>query len=295
MSNILVVGDTLCDKYIFGNIERPNPEAMYSLILDHEYNKTVLGGACNVAANIKSLVGLDHNVFYLGYISPDISEMLSRAKIKYIASKFVQDDDVLIKQRFVYDNHILLRLDTNKDYKSFTKTDKSEDLLYRLENNRLFDNIDLVVVSDYAKKTLSEDLIQRLFYKFHDKPFMFDVKKPINIDGLPERTIFKCNMKEWRAFEDLGFSPHGCWFIRTEGKYGYSVSANGEFVNFPAIPVGEIVDTVGCGDVFLAGMAANYIVSAKFDPEAHAAYGNKCSAVKVKKFGTALVSKEEVV
>lgn len=298
--NVLVVGDTIVDKYIFGNIERINPEAAYSLVLDYEYSKLTLGGAANVAANIKSLVGAEHNVFYLGYVSPETSELLSKFRIKYLSSRFIKDEDVLLKTRFVYDNHILLRLDTNKDYKSLTKTQYSDDLVFRLENNNLFEGLDLIVISDYAKKTLNDDLLNKfLFKKYSDKIFMFDVKKPLKLENLPKKIIFKCNSKEWNDFANVGFLPQCGWFIRTEGKYGYSATDlsledGGIFVNYPAIKVGEIVDTVGCGDAFISGMAAHFVSTGVFDPEKHAEYGNKCSAAKVKKFGTVVLKKEEV-
>lgn len=296
--NVLVVGDTILDRYIFGNIERVNPEAAYSLVLDYEYSKVTLGGAANVAANIRSLVGSEHNIYYLGYISPETSELLSKNKVKYLASKFIKDEDMLLKTRFVYDNHIILRLDTNKDFRSLVKTQYAEDLIFRLENNNLFYDLDLIIISDYAKKTLSQDLLNKLFTKYSNTIFMFDIKKPINNTFLPENCIFKCNQKEWNVLQDIGYRPNKGWFVRTEGKYGYSLSHNidneNSWINYPAINVGEIIDTVGCGDTFIAGMAADCIRSGKFTPEDHADYGNKCSAVKVKKFGTTTITKEDV-
>lgn len=297
--NILVVGDTICDKYVFGNIERVNPEAAYSLVLDYEYSKKTLGGAANVAANIKSLIGLEHNVFYLGYVSPEISELLTKNKIKYLASKFLTDEDILLKERFVYNNHILLRLDINKNYNSLSSTQYHQDLEFRLENNNLFneEDVDLIVVSDYAKNTLNQKFLNKIFEKYNNKVFMFDIKKPIEKLKLPKKIIFKCNNKEWKHFEDVGFLPNG-WFVRTEGKYGYSIAdfslGEPEWTTFPAINVGDIVDTVGCGDTFLAGMAADFVQNNRFDVEMHAKYGNVCSAAKVKKFGTTIITKEDI-
>ncbi len=53
---IAVIGDIMIDEYIIGKIERISPEAPVP-ILEIEEEKYVLGGAGNVANNIKSLGG----------------------------------------------------------------------------------------------------------------------------------------------------------------------------------------------------------------------------------------------
>lgn len=50
--NILVVGDLILDHYIWGNCERISPEAPVQVI-DVKKESLSLGGACNVANNLK--------------------------------------------------------------------------------------------------------------------------------------------------------------------------------------------------------------------------------------------------
>ena len=52
--NILVIGDAMIDSYIWGDIERISPEAPIPIVKAIKYEKK-LGGAANVALNIKSL------------------------------------------------------------------------------------------------------------------------------------------------------------------------------------------------------------------------------------------------
>ncbi len=54
-SKILVVGDAMLDKYLFGNIDRISPEAPVPILKIKE-EKLKPGGAANVAANVRSLV-----------------------------------------------------------------------------------------------------------------------------------------------------------------------------------------------------------------------------------------------
>ena len=50
--NILVIGDVMIDKYYFGDSKRISPEAPVPILLKKK-EKVVLGGAANVAINIK--------------------------------------------------------------------------------------------------------------------------------------------------------------------------------------------------------------------------------------------------
>lgn len=301
MAAVLVVGDTIIDEYVFGNIERVNPEAPWSAVLDFERSKMVLGGAANVAANIKTLSQEQHEVMYLGYTSPLINKLLREHQIASLPTKFLYDEDILKKTRLVHDNHILLRLDTNKDYKTFVNTDKSDDLKMRVSVAGK-EKIDLLVISDYNKKTLSNELILAALEKHPEAALLFDIKKAYSKEVLqkfPAKTIIKCNYKEWAYLNDIGFWTSvewkkGWYILRTNGKYGYTLIDRMEEYSFVSMDVGEIVDTVGCGDVFLSGMAVDYLSSLKFDPLGHAEFANRCAAIKVKKFGTATVSHKEI-
>ena len=51
---MLIVGDVMVDSYVWGNVSRVSPEAPVPVVMrTHTENR--LGGAANVALNIKSL------------------------------------------------------------------------------------------------------------------------------------------------------------------------------------------------------------------------------------------------
>ena len=79
--NILIVGDIVLDRYIFGEVKRISPEAPIPII---EVNKEscILGGAANTANNISALGA---NAIIMGTIGKDI--FVKQAKALFKSSK----------------------------------------------------------------------------------------------------------------------------------------------------------------------------------------------------------------
>ena len=80
--NVIVVGDTMLDSYVFGEIKRQSPEAPVPIV-NVTKQKNKLGGAANVILNLKSL-GL--NPILCSVIGNDESgkEIIKLLKITYI-------------------------------------------------------------------------------------------------------------------------------------------------------------------------------------------------------------------
>ena len=79
---ILVVGDIMCDTYLWGKVSRISTEAPVPIFESTE-RRHVLGGAANVAANLRAL-GCD--VRLLGVIGAEESEMTLRKSPSVSAS-----------------------------------------------------------------------------------------------------------------------------------------------------------------------------------------------------------------
>ena len=62
---VLILGDAMLDEYIIGSATRISPEAPVPVVHAKDY-KTHLGGACNVARNIKALGGTPILVSFVG-------------------------------------------------------------------------------------------------------------------------------------------------------------------------------------------------------------------------------------
>ena len=120
-SKILVIGDAMLDKYIFGTIDRISPEAPVPVL---KVQKEILkpGGAANVAANVCSLgietnlvanVGKDNNGKVLSRLIKNLkinsaseAEEYVLKKYKYGFQPMVNKDDIFItikNEEFIID------------------------------------------------------------------------------------------------------------------------------------------------------------------------------------------------
>jgi D-beta-D-heptose 7-phosphate kinase/D-beta-D-heptose 1-phosphate adenosyltransferase len=295
MKRVLVIGDTILDEYVYGSIERVNPEAPYSVVLDEESRELKLGGAANVAANIKSIYSIfddteELEVFFHAPKSSLVDEMLHQAGIKpshYICSQ----KEMLIKTRFVNNNHQIMRLDKNKEYQ-----------IDRVSFNQIyrdFESFDAIVFSDYNKGTIIPELIQKALES--KKMVFLDLKKSKNL-GFDKKSkryknlIIKCNRKEYQEeVENTDLVGKCLAIIETRGKDPYCVHSQEKEFFGPSRDDDDrvVVDVVGAGDTFLAGMVVHCLRSSKLDLAAMAFSGDCQSSKKVKYFGTKAIGRDD--
>ena len=88
--NVLVVGDLMLDKYIFGEVERICPEAPVPIVLVQK-ETYVPGGAANAANNISSLGG---NAFLIGIVGDDSAKEIL---FKKLAESNIDSTNIIIK------------------------------------------------------------------------------------------------------------------------------------------------------------------------------------------------------
>jgi len=112
---ILVIGDVMLDKYVYGSTSRISPEAPVPVVrITQEEN--ILGGGANTANNITSLGGKVYLASVVGE-DKDAKVLTNLAKTKNISTVFVTDENrpTTIKQRVISgNNYQLLRLDYEK-------------------------------------------------------------------------------------------------------------------------------------------------------------------------------------
>ena len=285
---VLVVGDTILDIYCHGEVNRISPEAPVP-VFDFIKEEHILGGATNVAANIRTLSGDPRvKIDYFGFHSLDIQTLLGAHDINCIGVP-VSKEDVLVKKRFVADQQQLLRVDNYKKYAREEIQAVNELTFKQLDLTQY----DIIVVSDYDKNTLDIEQFD-LLAETPNIPKIIDLKRvrsEMMSFRIPTSCILKCNLKEFDS------NPHisllGARVIVTTGEQGYWFPETNE--RFPrAKSNGEVVDVVGAGDVFLAGMAVNFLESGTLDPYASAAFGNLCAGEKVKHFGTVAVKRKMI-
>ena len=159
--SILVIGDLILDHYIWGQCERISPEAPVQVI---EVAKETLnlGGACNVANN---LVALECEVFICGMVGKDeagtkLKETLESLHIHTQGIYYNLNRPTTQKSRIIAAHQKVIRVD--REDKSPISQEGEECILNFAKTLIESHKIDCIILSDYQKGVLSENLTQNL-------------------------------------------------------------------------------------------------------------------------------------
>ena len=162
---ILIIGDLMLDEYFLGDVERISPEAPVPVVRAQQHERRV-GGAGSVVANLSALgiptkvLGLvgrdeagDHIVSALSQLGADVEEVVTSdqrptsCKTRILAGV----------QQAGRGQQQILRLDREE----VQEISVEETLACRSALSRIFAGpLSMILVSDYEKGLLSEDLIQ---------------------------------------------------------------------------------------------------------------------------------------
>ncbi len=283
---VLVIGDGITDHYLFGSINRQSPEDSSIPVVDIEREEYRLGGCLNVAANIKSLAP-DFEVHVSAIIFEILRDTLKSCGVIRKACYLLPDPYfTLTKTRVVNlgNNKQVVRLDTGKTFDS----NIIEEYMI-LFNCISFYEYDCIIVSDYMKGTITEKVIKKL--ENVKLPIFVDTKNPnLKIWDNMYDCILKINQDEK---ERAITWPKKCKVIMTKGAEGAVIlgSTKTIYTDCPTSPV-ENPEVTGCGDVFMAGLVCNYMLTKSLIDAI--LFANKAGRINATKIGTAQVSIEEV-
>ncbi|MDA7602290.1 bifunctional D-glycero-beta-D-manno-heptose-7-phosphate kinase/D-glycero-beta-D-manno-heptose 1-phosphate adenylyltransferase HldE [Gammaproteobacteria bacterium] len=150
-ANVLVIGDIILDKYIYGSVDRVSPESPVP-VLRPESEESRLGGAANVASNISSL---GSKVSLQGVIGRDeaaegLKALLKEKKVKGFFS--TSSLPTISKLRLLASRQQLLRIDVEEKF-SIEDWSKTKALFSKIISST---KATVIVVSDYDKGTLRD-------------------------------------------------------------------------------------------------------------------------------------------
>ena len=249
--NILVIGDSCIDIFIYGDIMRISPEAPVPVINPTREVQND-GMAMNVVENLKALGASCHLITNTSDIK----------KKRYVDNK---------------SNQMVLRVDEN-DYTEPI----SPDIISSVANNQYGDEIfDAIIISDYDKGFLSEQNIGDLCSA--NELVFLDTKKRLNGWALSADYI-KINELEYKKnydFLDLAGGYEEILIV-TQGKNGCTYKEEQFLVD--EVPV---KDVSGAGDTFLAGMVVEYIKCG--DMKKSIKFAQQCTTTVVQKHGVSTV------
>jgi len=151
---ILVIGDVMIDSYIWGNVTRISPEAPVPVV-SVEKRENLLGGAANVALNIKALGA---NPILCSYIGKDAKgdEFLDICKNENLSTEGLLKSDsrnTTTKFRVIGNNSQLIRVDEESLHDLNDEETKNITIVF---NNIINDhNISAIILQDYNKGLLT--------------------------------------------------------------------------------------------------------------------------------------------
>jgi rfaE bifunctional protein kinase chain/domain len=301
--NIAVIGDLMLDKYIFGSVERISPEAPIPIVLVKN-EKFALGGAANVAANVASLTG---NAFLFGILGRDEAQeiFIDKCKKTGIQTSGIHIESTystIQKIRVIGQHQQLLRIDYENQ--NAVQPNYIEDLIFNLKS---IAKIDAMIVSDYAKGAINRDLMEELkeFAKRRGIPIIVD-PKPKHKDFYENVSLITPNLKEAQELSgihvDSSESLEMCGrklndmfssdIVITTGEKGMSIFPLDGIVNHIPTKATEVFDVSGAGDTVVATITMALVGGKNLHDASELA--NLAAGIKVKKLGTAPVTKEEL-
>jgi len=296
---VAVFGDLMLDEYIIGNVDRISPEAPVPIvdIMSREYR---LGGAANVAANIKALGSTPILLSVIGSDSAagKIRELLTSCDIS--SRILCENRPTTIKTRIVAHNQQLVRMDEE------IKTPISQDTeLKMIElSSEVIPECDIILISDYAKGAITERVIRHIIELSQKtgKPIIADPKrlfdfykgvKLITPNELELNRLSGLKINEEQKIKNLIHALDFDALLVTRGEKGMVLFTRNEKYIIPAIcSHEEVADVTGAGDTVLAVIGLG--IAGGFDISESVNLANVAAGLKVRKFGTVPIRYEEL-
>ncbi len=191
-----VIGDVMLDTYWWGHVERISPEAPVPVVALSKKEQRI-GGAGNVALNVASLGAQVHMISVLGKDS-DGEQLIGLLTENNIQTQYLVHSEHRIttnKIRIISRNQHMMRLDAEiADDMIVADEDR---LLYAFENYIAAENPDVVIMEDYNKGVLTENVIKRIIGLCKKNKILTAVDpKRKNFFAYTGIDIFKPNLKE---------------------------------------------------------------------------------------------------
>jgi D-beta-D-heptose 7-phosphate kinase/D-beta-D-heptose 1-phosphate adenosyltransferase len=310
--SILVLGDVMLDRFIWGSVDRISPEAPVPVVQVEKEN-FYPGGAANVARN---LAPFGNDIFACGLIGMDangdtLQQALSDAGI--ICTRMVRDPEfeTICKTRVIARHQQVVRIDREK-----LRVLTVEQVEGILENIRSMTNqIDAIILEDYAKGFLNAQLVEGVTRIACEAGLVITVDpNPRNPLPYHDVTAVKPNRREAFAMAGISDSPYphphplddknlieaghrlrGIWdtpnVLVTLGEQGMLLFSHDEDPHHIPTRAKEVFDISGAGDTAIA--LFTLALAAGHDAVLAAEIANHASSSVVGKLGTAIVTPED--
>jgi D-beta-D-heptose 7-phosphate kinase / D-beta-D-heptose 1-phosphate adenosyltransferase len=308
---ILLVGDLILDRYVYGDAERISPEAPVPVLRTVESSETV-GGSANVAACLRAL---GCRVTCCGVVGEDLHGRTLRTMLSELGcdtSGVIADDSrpTTTKTRLVglaqhRHRQQLLRVD-EEDRSPLSGAIASDLSKFAVS---AVATADAICIEDYDKGVISQSLVEAIVAEASKTktPVLVDPARLTSYDRYRGATVVTPNREElsiasgtrcndtdaaataaMRVLKESGIDSA----VVTLDRDGAIVVARGESEHVPTIPR-SVYDNTGAGDAVLSMLAAAIAAGAELRDAARLA--NVSGGLEVEKFGCVPIKADEVL
>ncbi len=303
---VLVVGDVMLDEFLWGKVARISPEAPVPVV-EVTGQSFHLGGAGNVASNVRSLGGI---AVLAGVIGDDaagsrVQEELAAAGVEASLAVSHSGRPTTVKTRIIAHHQQVVRADREQ---SDNIPDPLEDALVG-NVRRALPSCRAVVVSDYQKGVVTPRLMRTILEMSRSRrvPVLVDPKvrhfklyksvamvTPNQLEaeqatGVRIRTTADLQAAGKAILDLLGCAAA----LVTRGEHGMTLFERGRRPVHIPTAAREVFDVTGAGDTVIATLALALCAGAR--PTQAAMLANYAAGVVVAKLGTATASPDEVL
>ncbi|MEQ8355619.1 MAG: D-glycero-beta-D-manno-heptose 1-phosphate adenylyltransferase [Kiloniellaceae bacterium] len=312
---VLVLGDIMLDRFIYGSVERISPEAPIP-VLRIGQETAMLGGAGNVLRNLAALGARPQGIAVVG-------DDAAGAEVEGLARRFLEAVggaiDLIhmpgcrttIKDRFISAGQQLLRVDRDPQAGPNFETEE------RIKGAAVaaLENVSAVILSDYGKGLLSDGLVAavveaaarrgcpvvvdpkgRDFARYRGASWVTPNRRELQeASGLPAGSDEEVAVAARRIISESGIAA----VLATRSEQGMSLvtsqsgsGVDAEATHLPA-EAREVYDVSGAGDTVVAAFAA--ALAAGLDAPTGAQLANVAAAIVIGKQGTAVASAGEIL
>ena len=301
---ILVLGDFMLDQFIWGRVERISPEAPVPVVAV-ERETFSLGGAGNVVLNARALGAqvIPMGVIGADWIGQRITELLQQQNVPF-DHLLKSSRPTTLKTRIVAHQQQVVRVD--REDSSLIDAALQTELGSKFE--QLLDQVDGIIISDYAKGTITPALLKQVLPEARKRKKLVCVDpKPRHFSSYSPIGLITPNQSEAASIlgyaitnqEDLEKAGQrildlidcGALLI-TRGDKGMALFHDGRMTLVPT-RAQEVYDVTGAGDTVITTLALALAAGASMLDAVHLA--NHAAGIVVGKVGTASVSPAELL
>ena len=301
---LLVIGDLMIDRYLWGFCERISPEAPVQII-NVTKESEVLGGAGNVVNNLKKLGA---QVDVLGVIG----DCKVSTELKHLLSEIGVDTQYLIKQknrivskksRIIASQQQVVRYDRESNDDIDIQSQKTLISVFK----KIIKNYEVILLSDYGKGVLTDKVTSTLIelanlngikvlvdpkgsdYSKYKGAFLLTPNKKEASEAT--NTNIKDNESLLKAITKLKLDFKLNISLITMSEQGIAIYDNTLRIN-PTITK-EVFDVTGAGDTVLSSLGFALACNANIDEAVE--FSNLAAGVVVGKIGSATATFNEII